>query len=86
MTNHTRTDVRIPTNGLQLAGHLYLPTTEGPVPAVVVGHPTTGVKEQSPALYAERLVAEGFGVLTFDAAFQGESEGMPRGQIGRAHF
>jgi fermentation-respiration switch protein FrsA (DUF1100 family) len=80
MTNHTQTDVRFPTNGLQLAGHLYLPDgADGPLPAIVVGHPTTGVKEQSPALYAERLVAEGFAVLTYDAAFQGESEGMPRG-------
>ncbi|MEV7215461.1 alpha/beta hydrolase [Kitasatospora cineracea] len=75
-----RTDVRFPTNGLQLAGHLYLPNgVDGPFAAVVVGHPTTGVKEQAPAAYATRLVKEGFAVLTFDAAFQGESEGMPRG-------
>jgi fermentation-respiration switch protein FrsA (DUF1100 family) len=75
-----RTDVRFPTNGLQLAGHLYLPEdADGPLAAIVVGHPTTGVKEQAPAVYAERLVKEGFAVLTFDAAFQGESEGMPRG-------
>ncbi|KUL52562.1 hypothetical protein ADL22_04885 [Streptomyces sp. NRRL F-4489] len=75
-----RTDVRFPTNGLQLAGHLYLPDgVGGPLAAIVVGHPTTGVKEQAPAVYATRLVGEGFAVLTFDAAFQGESEGMPRG-------
>lgn len=81
-----RTDVRFPTNGLQLAGHLYLPDltdlpegVDGPLAAIVVGHQTTGVKEQSPAVYAARLVEEGFAVLTFDAAFQGESEGMPRG-------
>jgi len=74
-----RSEVRFPTNGLQLAGHLYLPEdVDGPLPAIVIGHQTTGVKEQSPAVYAERLVAEGFAVLTFDAAFQGESEGMPR--------
>lgn len=75
-----RTDVRFPTNGLQLAGHLYLPDgVDGPLAAIVVGHPTTGVKEQAPAAYATRLVKEGFAVLTFDAAFQGESEGLPRG-------
>ncbi|OCC09187.1 alpha/beta hydrolase [Streptomyces sp. PTY087I2] len=75
-----RTDVRFPTNGLQLAGHLYLPEgVDGPLAAIVVGHPTTGVKEQSPALYAAPLVDAGFAVLTFDAAFQGESEGTPRG-------
>ena len=76
-----RTDVRFPTNGLQLAGHLYLPEdAAGPLAAIVVGHQTTGVKEQSAAVYAARLVKEDFAVLTFDAAFQGESEGMmPRG-------
>ncbi|MFB8139809.1 alpha/beta hydrolase [Streptomyces parvus] len=75
-----RTDVRFPTNGLQLAGHLYLPEgDDGPLAAIVVGHQTTGVKEQSPAVYAARLVDAGFAVLTFDAAFQGESEGTPRG-------
>ncbi|WP_069740819.1 alpha/beta hydrolase [Streptomyces sp. EN23] len=75
-----RTDVRFPTNGLQLAGHLYLPEgVDGPLAAIVVGHPTTGVKEQSPALYAAPLVDAGFAVLTFDAAFQGESEGTPHG-------
>ncbi|MFJ1754825.1 alpha/beta hydrolase [Kitasatospora sp. NPDC088134] len=75
-----RTDVHFPTNGLRLAGHLYLPEdAAGPLAAVVVGHPTTGVKEQAPAVYAAHLVAAGFAVLTFDAAFQGESEGEPRG-------
>lgn len=75
-----RTDVRFPTNGLQLAGHLYLPDdSDSPLPAIVIGHQTTGVKEQAPAVYAERLVKEGFAILTFDAAFQGESEGEPHG-------
>lgn len=75
-----KTDVRFPTNGMLLAGHLYLPDgAEGALPAIVIGHQTTGVKEQSPTVYAERLVKEGFAILTFDAAFQGESEGMPRG-------
>ncbi|MDA3644253.1 alpha/beta hydrolase [Saccharopolyspora indica] len=75
------TDVRFPSSGMMLAGQLYEP--DNPVaersPAVVVGHPTTGVKEQTAALYAQRLADEGFIALTFDAAYQGESEGEPHG-------
>ncbi|MEU7434966.1 alpha/beta hydrolase [Streptomyces sioyaensis] len=76
-----KTNVTFPSNGLTLAGHLYTPGTPsaGPAPAVVVGHPAMGVKEQTAAVYAERLAARGFVALTFDAAYQGESEGEPHG-------
>ncbi|MCD0449144.1 alpha/beta hydrolase [Actinocorallia sp. API 0066] len=76
-----RTDVSFLNNSLRLAGHLYTPDTPatGPRPAIVVGHPTTGVKEQTAGLYAARLTAQGYITLTFDAAYQGESEGEPRG-------
>jgi fermentation-respiration switch protein FrsA (DUF1100 family) len=74
-------DVRFPSKGLMLAGHLYVPDTyDGSrLPGIVVSHPWGGVKEQTAGLYAERLSRQGFAAFAFDAANQGESEGEPRG-------
>jgi fermentation-respiration switch protein FrsA (DUF1100 family) len=74
-------DVTFDSAGLKLAGHLYVPDDggAGPRPAIVVSHPASGVEEQTAGLYAQRLNALGFVTLTFDAAYQGESEGAPRG-------
>lgn len=74
-------NVCFPSTGMELAGQLYAPDdpSSTPLPAIVVGHQTTAVKEQSPAIYAQRLAKQGFIVLTFDAAYQGESEGEPHG-------
>lgn len=72
-----RTDVTFLSAGLKIAAHLYTPEKPNGR-AIIVGHPGSSIKEQSPALYARKLADNGFRVLTFDAAYQGESEGLPR--------
>jgi uncharacterized protein len=76
-----RSNVTFNSNGLKIAGHLYLPDDykKGEKrPAIVVGHPLGGVKEQTAGLYAKKLSEKGFIALAFDASYQGESEGEPR--------
>lgn len=67
--------------GITLAGELY--TAKGmdkseKNPALVVGAPYGGVKEQGPCVYANELACRGFVVLTFDPCYMGESAGFPR--------
>lgn len=47
-------------------------------PALIVGAPYGGVKEQGLCVYANELAQRGFVVLTFDQVHMGESGGEPR--------
>ena len=67
--------------GLTIAGELYTlkDIDKNKVhPAIIVGAPYGGVKEQGPCVYADELARRGFVVLTFDPVYMGESGGEPR--------
>lgn len=74
--------VTFPNRGIEIAGNVYLPEdfdASKKYPAIIVGHPAGGVKEQTAGLYAKKLAEKGFLTLAFDASYQGESDGNPRG-------
>lgn len=47
-------------------------------PAIVIGPPHGGVKEQGPGIYAQELAKRGFIVVAFDPSYNGKSSGEPR--------
>ena len=63
------TRVSFDSAGIEIAAHLYTPDSQavGPRPALVVGHPGTGVKEQTSGTYAALMAERGFVTLAFDA-------------------
>lgn len=64
--------------GVQLAGHLYLPEgfdSNATYPSVEFSPPFNQVKEQTGAVYAEHLAKRGYITIVFDHLGYGDSEG-----------
>lgn len=79
--NVTRRHVRYNNRyGIAIAADIYTPKDldeSKKYPALIVGAPYGGVKEQGPCVYANELAQRGFIVLTFDQVYMGESGGEP---------
>jgi fermentation-respiration switch protein FrsA (DUF1100 family) len=79
-----RKNIEFFSEGLKCKGWFYLPADreEGQkVPAIVMAHGFSAVKEMYLSDYAERFVSSGLAVLVFDYRYLGEGEGEPRGQV-----
>jgi uncharacterized protein len=73
--------VTFTSEGEPMVGNLYLPASYQPgdkLPVIVVTGAWTTVKEQMPAVYAQRLADRGFAAFAFDFRYWGESGGEPR--------
>lgn len=67
--------------GISVSADLYLPKdvdTSKQYPALVVGTPYGGVKEQGAGLYAQSMAERGFVAIAFDESYNGTSGGEPR--------
>jgi pimeloyl-ACP methyl ester carboxylesterase len=84
----TPADIRIPSNGEQLAAYLYRPEAPpGDVPCVVMAHGFSATRDDGLPPYAEAFCDAGFAVVLFDYRHFGASTGEPRQllDIGRQH-
>ena len=67
--------------GITIAAHMYLPKgidKSQEYPALVIGTPYGGVKEQGAGIYAMNMAERGYVAIAFDESFNGESGGEPR--------
>ncbi|MFT5425189.1 MAG: fermentation-respiration switch protein FrsA (DUF1100 family) [Gammaproteobacteria bacterium] len=79
----SRKDVEFKTeDNVTLRGWLYLPdAAKDPVPAIVMAHGYSAVKEMYLDKYAEVFATAGLGVLVYDNRNFGASDGEPRQEI-----
>jgi fermentation-respiration switch protein FrsA (DUF1100 family) len=67
--------------GITISADMYMPKNMDATrqyPALVVGTPYGGVKEQGAGIYAQTMAERGFVAIAFDESFNGESGGQPR--------
>ncbi len=67
--------------GITIAGHMYTPKDMDKTkkyPAIIIGTPYGGVKEQGAGIYAQTLAERGFVTVAFDESYNGESGGDPK--------
>jgi len=77
-----RTDIEINAEGTLLRGWYYRPDSKtNDVPAVVMAHGLSAVKEMDLDRFAEQFAAAGLAVVVFDHRNFGASEGQPRQEI-----
>ncbi|EZQ11736.1 hypothetical protein CM19_00595 [Candidatus Acidianus copahuensis] len=78
---YKRINVEFMAEGVKLKGWLYLPEREGKLPAVVMSHGFSAVKEMYLDSFAEVFSSSGLAVLVYDNRNFGDSEGEPRQEI-----
>jgi fermentation-respiration switch protein FrsA (DUF1100 family) len=77
-----RDDIEISAEGATLRGWLYLPEGNSrPVPAVVMAHGFSAVKEMYLDAFAEVFASAGLAAIVFDNRNFGASDGEPRQEI-----
>ena len=77
-----RRDIEFDADGVTLRGWFYTPANaSGPVPAIVMAHGWSAVKEMWLDKYAEEFANAGMAALVFDNRNFGASDGTPRYEI-----